>query len=152
MTGLRCGILTVVSRAGNGASGNARWNVRCDCGKEIIVDGRDIRRGTKTHCGCLRKKAYSEQRLCEYCGSPTSDKHHRFCSPTCAARSLHGLPRIEVDESFPWKKTTGRRWKCKYGYKNISCTDRDCAHCGWNPEVAQKRSEEFKKKMEVETV
>lgn len=152
MTGLRCGNLMVISRAENSANGNARWNVRCDCGREIVVEGREIRKGNKTHCGCLRKKAYAERRLCEYCGKPTSDYRHRFCCPVCAGKALHGVPKIDVDETFPWKKTSGNRWKCRFGYKNISCTDRDCTHCGWNPEVAQKRSEKARKKMEVKMV
>ena len=146
MLGLRFGMLTVASRAENDSSGSTRWNVRCDCGRETVADGRSLRKGIKTNCGCQRKKAYSEPRLCEYCGNPVHNRSYRFCGPSCAARARHGIPKVEIDRNFNWEQTSGKRWKCRYQRKNVSCTDRDCAHCGWNPEVARKRSEEIAQK------
>jgi len=54
--GNRYGKLTVIARAENTENGNAQWLCRCDCGNEIIVRGRCLRRnnGTKT-CGCFHQ-------------------------------------------------------------------------------------------------
>lgn len=32
------------------------WIVRCDCGTEKIVDGRNLRRGDSQSCGCLHSE------------------------------------------------------------------------------------------------
>ena len=152
MTGMLYEKLTVISRAPNDSGGNARWNALCDCGRQIIVSGREMRSGRKKDCGCSRRKAYTVDKLCEFCGKPVMKKENRFCCYSCSARARVQVQKIEVDESFNWKKTSGNRWKCRFGFKNISCTDRDCANCGWNPEVAQKRNEEIRQKMEVAAV
>ena len=35
--------------------GKARWLCKCDCGKEVIVRGNNLKHGTKS-CGCKRKE------------------------------------------------------------------------------------------------
>lgn len=54
--GNRYGKLTVIARAENTTNGNAQWLCRCDCGNEVVVRGRCLRRnnGTKT-CGCFHQ-------------------------------------------------------------------------------------------------
>lgn len=56
-TGNTYGILTVLERAGNNKHGKALWKCRCECGKEIIVDGTSLRTGNTTSCGCRRLSA-----------------------------------------------------------------------------------------------
>lgn len=54
LTGLRQGRLTVLS-----CSGDGRWKVRCDCGRERVVRGSDLRSGLIRDCGMrcpLREK------------------------------------------------------------------------------------------------
>ena len=43
LTGLVYGRLTVVCRSGNGEP--VKWLCKCECGREIVVNGQDIRRG-----------------------------------------------------------------------------------------------------------
>ncbi len=47
----------VVSRAPNKSASdtNARWNCLCDCGKEFISYGQDLRKGKTKSCGCLTR-------------------------------------------------------------------------------------------------
>jgi hypothetical protein len=57
ITGERFGRLTVIRREPNSKGGQARWLCKCDCGKETIVLGTELRRngarkGTKS-CGCF---------------------------------------------------------------------------------------------------
>lgn len=55
MTGKRCGTLTAIEYAGyNKERGEALWKCRCDCGKEIVTSGRNLRRGKVRSCGCSR--------------------------------------------------------------------------------------------------
>jgi len=60
MTGMRVGMLTVLSFAGMGKHGTALWNCLCDCGNEKVVDGALLRSGMSTSCGCLHKVATSQ--------------------------------------------------------------------------------------------
>lgn len=60
MTGTKWNKLTVIERAGS-ISGKAAWKCRCDCGKECIVNGDNMRNGHTTSCGCERKRIAREE-------------------------------------------------------------------------------------------
>lgn len=45
-----------------------------------------------------------------------------------------------------WQQAEAGLWKCRY-QKFVRCKDRDCARCGWNPEVAKARSVAILEKM-----
>ena len=54
ISGQKFGRLTVIARhAVSGTKGNARWICLCDCGKETIAIGSELRNGHKKSCGCL---------------------------------------------------------------------------------------------------
>lgn len=57
--GNRYGRLTVIERASNGGSGEARWLCGCECGRQVSVIGCLLRRGTTKSCGCLRSESVS---------------------------------------------------------------------------------------------
>lgn len=48
------GKLTVVERAENTKDGKTRWLCECECGKQIIALGTNLRKGNTKSCGCLR--------------------------------------------------------------------------------------------------
>ncbi len=52
ITGHRFGSLTAVEPTERRKNGYTVWRCRCDCGKEIELDTRCIKRGTVTDCGC----------------------------------------------------------------------------------------------------
>jgi len=52
LTGQRFGKLLVTGREGATPSGYALWRCRCDCGNEIVVESRRLRRGSVKDCGC----------------------------------------------------------------------------------------------------
>ena len=54
MTGQRFERLTVIERAENTVSGQARWLCHCDCGRDTIVKGYELRAGTTKSCGCYK--------------------------------------------------------------------------------------------------
>jgi len=53
MTGQKHGRLTVVSRAPNRET-RAAWNCLCECGNEVVVDGKKLRTKHTQSCGCYR--------------------------------------------------------------------------------------------------
>lgn len=51
ITGRHFGRLTAIEYLGKG-----KWRCRCDCGKEVVVIGQNLRRGRTKSCGCLRNE------------------------------------------------------------------------------------------------
>ena len=55
MKGKQFGKLTAEYRVDDGVRGYAKWLCKCDCGGEIIVNTKQLQRGTVTNCGCIPK-------------------------------------------------------------------------------------------------
>ena len=55
-TGNKFERLFVKSFAGIDHAKHATWNCACDCGKEIIARGGDLRQGKTKSCGCLSRE------------------------------------------------------------------------------------------------
>ncbi len=56
LTGLRFGRLTVLSFCKKGNNYHTFWNCKCDCGNNVVVDGRHLRSGGTKSCGCYRNE------------------------------------------------------------------------------------------------
>ena len=57
VAGQRFGKLTVISRNYErrvGYTRSAWWNCRCECGRQTVVRGADLRNGNSKSCGCTR--------------------------------------------------------------------------------------------------
>lgn len=67
LTGQRYGKLTVLSPVDK-RNNKWRWLCRCDCGKETIVSGQSLRRGSTQSCGCLAKEELSKRNLLDLTG------------------------------------------------------------------------------------
>lgn len=55
-SGNRYGKLFVIGRDLEAESEGVRWLCRCDCGKELSVEGYCLRNGNSTSCGCKRSE------------------------------------------------------------------------------------------------
>lgn len=62
LVGKAFGRLSVISEKGRSKDGNVMWLCRCDCGKEITTNGRNLKRGDTNSCGCVRSEYYSSAR------------------------------------------------------------------------------------------
>lgn len=51
---------TVLKRVKNNSRGETMWLCQCQCGKQKIVNGYSLRKGTSKSCGCLQKKIASQ--------------------------------------------------------------------------------------------
>lgn len=97
ITGQKFGKLTVLYRNGSNANGVAKWQCRCECGKECIVQGRNLRNGNTQSCGCLQK---------ERTGKVAAQNN----SQNLTGQTFHFLTAIE-----PTSRRSGSSvvWKCK---------------------------------------
>jgi hypothetical protein len=59
LTGREFGRLTVLRFAHRTEHRRAMWLCRCECGRELAVDGGNLRAGTSKSCGCLRAEVIS---------------------------------------------------------------------------------------------
>jgi hypothetical protein len=55
LAGERFGRLTVINLAGT-KNGKRVWHCRCDCGREIITTGSNLRTGNSQSCGCFHRE------------------------------------------------------------------------------------------------
>lgn len=49
------GKLTAIRKENKDSDRRWRWLCSCECGKEAVVGGRELRTGTTKSCGCLRR-------------------------------------------------------------------------------------------------
>ena len=52
LTGRKFGHLTVIKEAGKSNLGSIMWLCKCDCGKEKVINGNNLRQGKSQSCGC----------------------------------------------------------------------------------------------------
>lgn len=156
MAGRVCGSLSVLRLVGPVEKGKqARWLCLCECGKEHEVNGRDLRHGHTTSCGCKKAEkcavantthgmAGRHNKAPEYrvwaemiqrCENPTSNRYYS-----------HGARGIKVCKR--WRKSfvafledMGRRPE-----KGLSLERRDNdgnyepANCCWATKKQQQRN------------
>ena len=74
-TGNRYGKLVVLQEAKTkNPTGGCMWICKCDCGKLVLADGHELRRGKKKSCGCLNNiideigKKYGKLTVIKYAG------------------------------------------------------------------------------------
>lgn len=64
ITGLRVGYLTATAYAGSDGK-NSLWTLRCDCGRDTTMPAseakKQLKKGIRASCGCMRKKTISEK-------------------------------------------------------------------------------------------
>lgn len=60
--GVEFGKLTVLSYAGRSKYGQAAWLCRCQCGRETVVQGGDLRSGNTSSCGCVKRSVLGNSR------------------------------------------------------------------------------------------
>jgi hypothetical protein len=82
MRGQRYGRLIALDFDHRGPSGHAHWRFRCDCGREIVACGGNVRTGSTSSCGCLHREL-SAARLTDH--GHRAAKHH---GPTYRAWQL----------------------------------------------------------------
>lgn len=141
LSGKRFGNWRVLSCAGRNKSGGAVWKCECSCGNVRIVDGRSLRSGASTNCGCLRP----------HVGKPKhSGRNERLygvfrgmidrCeNKNCAQYERYGGRGITVCDEWRNDYSKFRDWALSSGYQSeadkYKCTiDRIDNNKGYSPE------------------
>lgn len=99
MMGKRFGMLLVTERASEPRRARILWQCLCDCGTASIVDGRNLRNGHTTSCGCRRGNwrvkhggARRGARLPEYkIWASMNQRCHNVNSPSFPAYGARGI-------------------------------------------------------------
>jgi hypothetical protein len=60
ITGERFGRLIVVSRASRDSTGKTTWACKCECGRDVVSTGLNLKNGTTRSCGCIRRGLYTK--------------------------------------------------------------------------------------------
>ena len=55
ITDMRLNYLTAVAYAGSDGK-KSLWKIRCDCGKEFVMQASEFLKGRQKSCGCMRQK------------------------------------------------------------------------------------------------
>lgn len=91
LAGKKFNRLTVIERAKNSKQGQARWKCLCDCGKETIVLGGQLRSGKTKSCGCFNKenqKAYKDLTGKRFGRLTVVNREENYISQSGSSRSL----------------------------------------------------------------
>lgn len=91
-TGKRYGRLTAIRHVGK-----QNWLCRCDCGKEVVVDGRNLTCGHTKSCGCLKLERARERNTTH------------GCSKSRLYRIWKGMRKRCLNENEPAYKNYGGR-------------------------------------------
>lgn len=128
------GHLKVLSRAPNSADGKSRWSCVCDCGKEIIADGYNLRSGHTKSCGCCRnlghpKHGQSKTRLYRTwthmktrCTNQNYDRYKWY-----GGRGISICEDWLVFDNF-------YEWAIQSGYNDDLTIDRIDPECNYSPD------------------
>lgn len=137
MVGTRWGFMTIVefshSRKQPSGDRERMWLCKCDCGKEFIASGRNIRSGRYKSCGCQKANRIRER--CTIHHGATKGKEDRLyniwkamkkrCSnPKDSHYNRYGGRGITVCDEWEHDYLTFKRWAMANGYDPLAirCT------------------------------
>ena len=61
LIGQKFGRLTILDKTDQRKDGNICWLCQCDCGNQLLVPTRHLKRGNTKSCGCLHKEIVGKQ-------------------------------------------------------------------------------------------
>lgn len=123
LIGKKFGRLTVVKRSIDSKwrqSRQARWLCKCECGKEKIINGSNLRAGYTKSCGCLSKEVVGKRsRL-----APGLSNMRNLITAYKYGAKKRGLEYKLTEEQF------------------FEITQKDCYYCGKKPSNSYNRKEQ----------
>lgn len=134
LTDKRFGMLLVKKRSGTNKSGRATWECVCDCGRSVTIDGMYLKRGSRTHCGCVKITRLSTVGH----GQITKDKWRRI---TNGAKTRGIEFRLTIEDA--WRIYEKQKGKCNLSGIPISfdektaSLDRICSTLPYIPDNVQ---------------
>lgn len=140
--GKRFGRLVVLGRSKNSKSNKTQWRCRCDCGKEVVVVGSNLRSGNTLSCGCLHKERLAEiNKDTKTTHGKTGtrlftiwvDMRQRCSNPNDKYYSIYGGRGITVCEEWEQSFESFYEWAVSHGYEEHLTIDRIDNDKGYSP-------------------
>lgn len=115
-TGKRYGHLTALNRVEG-----QKWLCKCDCGNEVVVDGRNLTTGHTKSCGCLKEQSSREYNTTHGCSNERLYGVWRGMMRRCYKTSRkeyehYGGRGIRVCDEWRNDYMTFREWALSVGY------------------------------------
>lgn len=139
LTGQKFDSWLVLSRASNGKSGQTRWLCKCDCGREGIVRGANLRSGHSSGCrSCQVKRIHIKHGHCRYpLYHVWRNMIYRCEDLNCKDYKYYGDRGISICPGWRNDFMVFRTWALANGYKESLSIDRIDNNKGYFPENCQ---------------
>lgn len=129
LTGKRFERLLVTGYAGKDKGNHSKWLCRCDCGREKIITGYNLKSGAIKSCGCLRREIAgnlnkthdgSNSRLYSIYRNMIS----RTENPKASAYDVYGGRGISICQEWRNDFAAFQKWALANGYRDDLSIDR----------------------------
>ena len=147
----------------------AMWRCKCECGKEVIVQGQTLRSGRTKSCGCLSREIHKEV-MTEL--NKSNSRHGQFgtriyriwCSMKSRCYNKNHKAYIDyggrgITICAEWKDDfeVFYNWAVKNGYSDNLTIDRidvdgnyEPSNCRWATSSVQRRNQRSKEKVKAD--
>lgn len=135
LVGTRFGRLVVLRFAGINKNGNSTWLCKCDCGNEKVVSGGNLRAGTVSSCGCIRKEqlqTHGESNTRLY--NTWNAMKARCYNPKNNRYAIYGARGITVCHEWLDDFKAFSNWAYLNGYRDDLTIDRIDNDKGYSPD------------------
>ena len=158
LTNKTFGRLVAIKRWGSDKHNKPTWLCRCECGKETIVSGQNLRRGNTKSCGCLSLEINKKQ-LVKH-GLYKSKEYkiwtsmlQRCTNPNASGYEFYGARGISVDPKWldfqNFYADMGKRPSSKHSIERIdNSANYEPCNCKWetaNKQAINKRTRQDNK-------
>ena len=134
LIGNKYGMLTVIKRA-DSINGRARWFCACDCGKECIVYGQNLKKGFTKSCGCniYKNRAKTAKNLNPKLYRVWKGMRERCYKEKTSSYPMYGGRGISVCEEWKNNYDSFYKWAMENGYKDGLSIDRKNTNGNYEP-------------------
>ena len=143
LTGMRFGRLVVIFRSEDYVSPKGKtcvcWLCRCDCGNDIIVNGRNLRKGNTKSCGCLKSETTIKRNLTHNLSKTRiyhiwQDLKKRCVNKNCKCFERYGGRGITICQEWLDDFMNFYNWAINNGYQKDLTIDRKDVNGNYCPE------------------